>query len=192
MSRPSSSLIAIALLLFSMALVASLAAEKAAAADRDVYFVKDLPPSVRAIAADFLRHGEYFERFANGGTNLAALLDGEVHWARADIDDDGVDEIFLSIRDGWCGSAGCETIIFKKFTTGWQPICEMYAGDVNFTMLDKKDGRYHELVLSKPVVGPPVYLKWIGDKCWVDDLTEQKLETEDWLEVRKKISEKSR
>jgi len=192
MSRSSSSPIAIALLLFSMALVASLAAARAAAADRDVYFMKHLPPSVRAIAADFLRHGEYAERFANGGTNLAALLDGEVYWARADIDGDGVDEIFLSIRDGWCGSAGCETIIFKKFGTGWQPICEMYAEDVSFTMLDKKDGRYHELILRKPVVGPPVYLKWIGDRCWVDDPTERRLETEDRLEVEKEIRGKGR
>jgi hypothetical protein len=139
---------------------------RAIAADRYIEFQHPLPPEINAIAGEYLRQLGYFEGSPISSNDGTAFLANDVYWAKADIDDDGVDEIFLSIRGEWCGTAGCDIVILQRILHGWRAICQTEGDKDRIELLDAKDEQYHEMILSAQPGKRPVHLKWVADDCF--------------------------
>jgi hypothetical protein len=145
----------------------ALASTSARAADRIIEFQHPMPPEVRDIAKTYLSKLGYFDATSKNPDASASLLSNDVYWAEADIDDSGYDEIFLSIRGDWCGTAGCDLVILEKTLQGfWRALCQTESDKDHVVLLDKKDDEYRELILSARPSMKPVYLRWANNKCF--------------------------
>ncbi len=94
----------------------------AARADRTIKLVHPLTPAMRAAAEYFFLHDPEGMAIMRDSDLKPEVID-EMSGAMADIDGDGVDEVFLlppndslsfRPRFGVCGSAGCYVWILKK------------------------------------------------------------------------------
>jgi hypothetical protein len=57
----------------------------------------------------------------------ATLLRHNVYWGAADLDGDGVDEVLVWLGiPGWCGSAGCRTLVLAKQQDAWSQVWELW------------------------------------------------------------------
>ncbi len=54
---------------------------------------------------------------------LAHLFKYDVYWGYADLDGDGVDEMLVWLGlPGWCGTAGCRTMILGRRPISWEVV----------------------------------------------------------------------
>ena len=120
-----------------------------ALAIEEVVFVHPMPPDILAVATEyFLRQDRFYSKvIANGDMRL-----DDVWYGLADLDDDGVKEIFFYVSViGFCGSAGCTTEILRKTSSGWLNIGETSTqGSVE--ILDEKDDGYRRLRTHKVLI----------------------------------------
>ena len=145
----------------------ALASISARAADRIIEFRHPMPPGIRGIAETYLSKLGYFDAASKSAAASAAFLSNDVYWAQADIDDSGYDEIFLSIRGDWCGTAGCDLVILERILHGlWRPLCQTESDKDRVVMRGKKDGAFHELILSARPGTKTVYLRWADNECF--------------------------
>jgi hypothetical protein len=73
-----------------------------------------------------------------------ALRAGDVKIAKADLNDDGVPEIFIMIENSlWCGSIGCRGIIVQRIGEHWKEVGSPYFSDA-IVMTERIYG-YHKL-----------------------------------------------
>ena len=113
-----------------------------ALAIEEVAFVHPMPAEIRAIAQEYFnRQGpHYHNAIADGDMTL-----DDVWYGLADLDDDGVKEIFFYVSViGYCGSAGCSTDILRKTASGWVNIGHICTHG-SIEILDEKDEGYRRL-----------------------------------------------
>jgi hypothetical protein len=135
---------------------AILAGSSPVRAEKKIAFSKLTDPAEFALARELLsphvKPSDYdpSKHFDFWGKPWPDTLDGflraAVHFGRGDLNDDGVDEMFYYFEGpGYCGSAGCWTLIFEKRDSGWIEICGTSAGD-GLTITDwVSKGGYREL-----------------------------------------------
>lgn len=85
--------------------------------------------------------------------------------ARADLNGDGVDEVFYRIDDaGYCGETSCLALVFEKQKHGWIKICRTPGGEV-IKIVDwqtEGGGAYREIESEYRTF-------WVNDRCHFDD-----------------------
>lgn len=66
---------------------------------------------------------KYLGRYFEGEEPAAwdrAIRDGEIKIARADLDEDGVPEVFIMVENSiWCGSRGCDGLLLQNRRGQW-------------------------------------------------------------------------
>lgn len=144
---------------FAFAVAASAAVffwSVSARAEKELVFVKLTDPLEFALAKDILwphvKPNDYdpetkpAEDRAYWPDTYEKYLREFVRVARGDINDDGVDEIFYYIKNpGYCGSAGCWSLIFERRGEEWKLICgTSFVGSVTITDW-VSEGGYREL-----------------------------------------------
>lgn len=138
------------------------------------HHIKD--PALLKFAVSFYQKRNYDEFKGKRGLQL---LRKELEVFEADIDDDGVPELFLLLEDiGYCGTAGCEAQIFKKTATGYELICETsLASELNSgtgsPILPETEHGFHRIEAPEAIIhwnehkGPPE-----GNLCWHENLND--------------------
>jgi hypothetical protein len=159
MARPS---------LFRVVFVGLLLAGSAivARADQTIKLVHPLTPEMRAVAEySFSHHAKAIDFLRDSNKDLQTMLD-QMSGAMADIDGDGVDELFLHPPNDFllCGTVGCAVWILTKGEEGeeetWGFLGEFTDYAMEFTILDKTDHGVHEIVTYFGGVRNPVVAKW--------------------------------
>ena len=120
-----------------------------ALAIEEVAFVHPMPPEIRAIPQEYFyrQSTHYRDAIADGDMTL-----DDVWYGLADLDDDGVKEIFFYVSViGFCGSAGCTTEILRKTASGWLNIGET-STQGSAEILDEKDDGYRRLRTHKVLI----------------------------------------
>ncbi|MGH6644070.1 hypothetical protein [Hypericibacter sp.] len=57
---------------------------------------------------------------------MALLFHYDIYWGYVDLDGDGVDEMLVWLGlPGWCGTAGCRTIILGRRPASWEAVSEL-------------------------------------------------------------------
>lgn len=133
-------------------------------------------PSIMQFAVTFLR--KFDKQFFEGERGLDRIR-RDVEVAEADIDDDGIPELFLVIENAYyCGTAGCIAFIFKKNATGYELICgaeldTQYGGGTGSAILPEKDFGIHRIRAAEAII------HWYagqkpnsGNQCWGEDLVQ--------------------
>ena|SRR5580693_630197 len=113
-----------------------------------------------------------------GGTpSFRVILRTKVAYAEVDLNDDGTPERFLQIDDAlWCGTAGCQSFIFRKTTTGFEKICEADLGDsgtpprFGALVLPEKENGYHLIDTGSAIIHWHAEQAYdSGRLCWEDE-----------------------
>ncbi len=135
-----------------------------ARADQTIKLVHPLTPAMRAAAEHFFSHDARGIEFVRDGNEDLRFLD-QMSGALADIDGDGVDEIFLHF---WgfelCGTIGCDVWILKKEGMGWRFFGRFIDYGDDFTILDKTDNGVREIVTYFGGIPDPVVENWDGQQ----------------------------
>lgn len=140
-----------------------------ARADQAIKLVHPLTPEMRAIAEySFSHHAKAIDFLRASNKDLGTILD-EMSGATADIDGDGVDEVFLHPPNDshLCGTIGCAVWILTKEEVEEEPwgfLGEFTDYAMEFTILDKTDNGVHEIVTHLGGIPEPVVTKWDGHR----------------------------
>lgn len=99
---------------------------------------------------------------------LNAVKRGEVHWAEADLNDDGRPERLIILQNaGWCGSAGCVMRILSLKAGRWRLLAEADGEPGYVRVLPQTDGGWHRLGYGHE----PYY--WNGCEYLTREMAEQ-------------------
>ena len=79
-------------------------------------------------------------------TQLRNVPISTISAALIDLNGDGSPELFVQLTGGFCGSGGCDIMLFERGTGGWIKIGDWLAGYVSVT--DTRDGGWLQLMLD--------------------------------------------
>ena len=89
--------------------------------------------------------GRYFEGEEPAAWDRA-IRDGEIKIARADLDDDGVPEVFIKLGTSmWCGSSGCQGLLLQNRRGCWELVDKPTISEEATIIMTEKRFGYHKL-----------------------------------------------
>lgn len=127
-----------------VALFLAISTPLAQAKNRPIIFTA-IPESRMALVREMVREWALLDVYRT--TKLS--VETEIRYATFDLDDDGVEEIFLldTSHDSCEGTIGCGFSIWKRYGSEWRVICkEAIEVPEAMRVSDKKDGRFHEII----------------------------------------------
>ncbi len=160
---------------FSLLLLAGTAFAEEPKKHLQFHHIHDL--ALLKFAVAYFRSASYDDAALRGPHGLQ-LLRRDLMFAKADINDDGIPELFLVLNyNPYCGSAGCEAAIFQKMPRGYELIC-----DTNFDtdaetpgeIFPQKDYGYHRIQTPEAIIHWSEHLGSSpeGSLCWHEDLND--------------------
>lgn len=92
---------------------------------------------------------KYLARYFQGEKRAAwdrAIRNGEIKIARADLDDDGVPEVFNKLGTSmWCGSRGCQGLLLQNRRGQWELIDKPTISEEATIIMAEEMFGYHKL-----------------------------------------------
>ncbi len=92
---------------------------------------------------------KYLGRYFEGEEPAAwdrAIRDGEIKIARADLDEDGVPEVFIMVENSiWCGSRGCDGLLLQNRRGQWALMASPKISEEATIIMPEKKFGYHKL-----------------------------------------------
>ena len=76
-----------------------------------------------------------------------------IRYLEADLNDDGVSELILQLAMGYyCGTAGCESYVFRRTAAGFEEICNDTMYDSAIKILPQKENSYHLIDVGESTI----------------------------------------
>ncbi len=97
-----------------------------------------------------------FAKHYRSDENWAEIVRAQVYAAEADLNGDGVAELFLVVDNpNWCEADGCLGAIFRKAARGYELICETTLPGPEMpaaTILAEIENGYHHLAMADATI----------------------------------------
>ncbi|WP_148293970.1 hypothetical protein [Azospirillum sp. B4] len=84
---------------------------------------------------------------AGDGPGHVASPKKSVRYAEADLDGDGIPEVFLAVADAYyCGSAGCTVYVYHRQGEQWRFLTAVWSDPGDLLVLGRSDKGYRRLL----------------------------------------------
>jgi hypothetical protein len=89
-----------------------------------------------------------------------------IQYLEADLNDDGVSELILQLTMGYyCGTAGCNSYVFRRTPEGFEEICSPTMYDLAIDILPQKENGYHLVDAGESIIHWSDHRERNGDIC---------------------------
>lgn len=133
----------------SMILISTYALGKDYPPGSIVHFKTVTTPADIQFARTYLR--KYFEA-EKPVAWVRAIREGEISIARTDLDDDGIQEVFIMLGTAmWCGSRGCQGLLLQNRRGKWELIDRPTISEEATIVMPEKQFGYHKLYTGEDI-----------------------------------------